>query len=61
VLQRLELRKKLKSEAGYVLTLMARIGLNNRKIIDLNKRKLENQKVINRLKVHTNHFRRIAR
>jgi len=61
VLQRLELRKTLKDEAAYVLTNMAKIGLNNRRKYQKDKLDKKNKEIGRNIKKHLNDFKRTSR
>jgi len=61
LLQRLQLRKKLEKEAAFVLTNMAKMGLNNRKTQDETIKKENNKKIAIDLRFHLSKFKHTLR
>ena len=59
VLQRLQLRKSLENEAAYVLTNMAKVGLNNKK--QRKECEKNNRKIFSNIKHHLGEFRQTFR
>ncbi len=61
ILNRLILRKKLEQEAAFVLTNMALIGLNNRRLKNEELRNEANARITKKIKNHLTKFKAISR
>jgi len=61
VLRRLELKKKQKKEAAFILTNIARLGMNKKKISNPELRDKKNEEIVGDLKRHLNTFKQISR
>jgi len=61
VLRRLELKREQKKEAAFILTNIAKLGMNKKKISNPNLRDKKNEEVVGDLKRHLNTFKQITR